>query len=57
MAVREFQYKTNRTNTGCPKNGVLTVHYDVEEITVNDRECKKKLLDLFANLAIFESGT
>jgi hypothetical protein len=22
-------------DTGCPKNGVLTVHYGVEEITVN----------------------
>jgi hypothetical protein len=28
--------------TGCPKNGVLTVHYGVEEITVNDRKMFKK---------------
>jgi hypothetical protein len=40
--------------TGCPKNGVLTMHYGVEEITVNVR---KNLLDLFADLAVFESGT
>jgi hypothetical protein len=28
--------------TGCPKNGVLTMHYGVEEITVNARKIKKK---------------
>jgi hypothetical protein len=28
--------------TGCPKNGVLTVHYGVEEITVNARKMLKK---------------
>jgi hypothetical protein len=28
--------------TGCPKNGVLTVHYGVEEITVNVRKIFKK---------------
>jgi hypothetical protein len=28
--------------TGCPKNGVLTVHYAVEEITVNARKMFKK---------------
>jgi hypothetical protein len=28
--------------TGCPKNGVLTVHYGVEEITVNVRKMLKK---------------
>jgi hypothetical protein len=26
----------------CPKNGVLTVHYGVEEITVNVRQMLKK---------------
>jgi Mg2+ and Co2+ transporter CorA len=26
----------------CPKNGVLTVHYGVEEITVNVRKMLKK---------------
>jgi hypothetical protein len=30
------------SNTGCPKNGVLTVHYGVEEITVNARKMLKK---------------
>jgi hypothetical protein len=29
-------------STGCPKNGVLTVHYGVEEITVNVRKMLKK---------------
>jgi hypothetical protein len=29
-------------STGCPKNGVLTVHYGVEEITVNARKILKK---------------
>jgi Mg2+ and Co2+ transporter CorA len=29
--------------TECPKNGVLTVHYGVEEITVNARKTLKKL--------------
>jgi hypothetical protein len=29
--------------TGCPKNGVLTVHYGVEETTVNVRKMFKKL--------------
>jgi hypothetical protein len=39
--------------TGYPKNGVLTVHYGVEEITVNVRKMLKKiLLDLFADLAV-----
>jgi hypothetical protein len=28
--------------TGCPKNGVLMVHYGVEEITVNARKMLKK---------------
>jgi hypothetical protein len=28
--------------TGCPKNGVLTMHYGVEEITVNVRKMFKK---------------
>jgi hypothetical protein len=30
------------THTGCPKNGVLTVHYRVGEITVNVRKMLKK---------------
>jgi hypothetical protein len=29
-------------DTGCPKNGVLTVHYGVEETTVNVRKMLKK---------------
>jgi hypothetical protein len=34
------------------------VHYGVEEITVNvTKMFKKYLLDLFADLAVFESGT
>jgi hypothetical protein len=34
------------------------VHYGVEEITVNvTKMFKKNLLDLFADLAVFESGT
>jgi hypothetical protein len=28
--------------TGCPKNGVLTMHYGVEEITVNVKKMFKK---------------
>jgi hypothetical protein len=28
--------------TGCPKNVVLTVHYGVEEITINVRKMLKK---------------
>jgi hypothetical protein len=44
--------------TGYPKNGGLTMHYGVEEITVNVRKMFKKiLLDLFVDLAAFESGT
>jgi hypothetical protein len=34
--------KTTFTTTGCPKNGVLTVPYGVEEITVNVRKMLKK---------------
>jgi hypothetical protein len=41
----------------CPKNSVLTVHYGVEEITVNARKMFKKLYWTFADLAVFESGT
>jgi hypothetical protein len=46
-------------HTGCPKNGVLMVHYGVEEITVNARKMLKKFYwtYLFADLAVFESGT
>jgi hypothetical protein len=48
--------KTNYTE--CPKNGVLTVHYGVEEIIVNvQKNVKQILLYLFADLAVFESGT
>jgi hypothetical protein len=36
-----FQQKVP-LDTGCPKNGVLTVHYGVEEITVNVRKMFKK---------------
>jgi hypothetical protein len=32
--------------TGCPKNGVLTVHYGVEEITVNVRKMLKNPIGL-----------
>jgi hypothetical protein len=31
------------STTECPKNGVLTVHYGVEETTVNVRKMFKKL--------------
>jgi hypothetical protein len=43
-------------NRGCTKNGVLTVHHGVEEITVSKRQKndKKILLDLLADLAVFE---
>jgi hypothetical protein len=43
-------------HTGCPKNGVLMVHYGVEEITVNARKMLKKFYwtYLFADLAVFE---
>jgi hypothetical protein len=33
---------SSESNTGCPKNGVLTVHYGVEETTVNVRKMFKK---------------
>jgi hypothetical protein len=39
--LRLFTSVTN-PYTGCPKNGVLTVHYGVEEITVNARKMLKK---------------
>jgi hypothetical protein len=32
--------------TGCTKNGVLTVHYGIEEITVNVRKMLKKWADV-----------
>jgi hypothetical protein len=43
-------------HTGCPKNGVLMVHYGVEEITVNARKMFKKFYwtYLFADLTVFE---
>jgi hypothetical protein len=42
----------------CPENGALPMHCGVEEITINVRKMLKKiLLDLFADLAVFESGT
>jgi hypothetical protein len=34
--------KSTTNYTGCSKNGVLTVHYGVEEITVNVRKMLKK---------------
>jgi hypothetical protein len=46
------------STTECPKNGVLTVHYGVEETTVNVRKMFTKIvLDLFADLAVLESGS
>jgi hypothetical protein len=33
---------SRNVNTGCPKHGVLTVHYGVEETTVNVRKMFKK---------------
>jgi hypothetical protein len=62
LVLKSFSYGTqvmgHPVYTGCPKNGVLTVHYGVEETTVNVRKMFKKiLLDLFADLAVFESGT
>jgi hypothetical protein len=44
--------KLTDAHTGCPKNGVLTVHYGKRQKNV-----KKILLDLFADLAVFESGS
>jgi hypothetical protein len=38
--------KLTDAHTGCPKNGVLTVHYGKRQKNV-----KKILLDLFADLA------
>jgi hypothetical protein len=32
--------------TGCPKNGILTVHYGVEEITINVRKMLKNSIEL-----------
>jgi hypothetical protein len=37
-----FQQKVP-LDTGCPKNGLLTVHYGVEETTVNVRKMLKKV--------------
>jgi hypothetical protein len=34
----------------CPKNGVLTVHYGVEEITVNVRKMLKKFYWTYLHL-------
>jgi hypothetical protein len=30
------------TYTGCPKKGTLTVHYGIEEVTINVRKMLKK---------------
>jgi hypothetical protein len=38
MLFKQFTF----THTGCPKKGVLIVHYGVEEITVNVRKMLKK---------------
>jgi hypothetical protein len=32
--------------TECPKNGVLMVHYGVEEITITSEKCKKNSIGL-----------
>jgi hypothetical protein len=40
--VSQITKELKRQYTGCPKNGVLTVHYGVEEITVNARKMFKK---------------
>jgi hypothetical protein len=37
-----LQTKKLFSYTVCPKNGVLTVHYGVEETTVNVRKMSKK---------------
>jgi hypothetical protein len=37
-----FKIGWNFVNIGCSKNGVLTVHYGVQEITVNVRKMLKK---------------
>jgi hypothetical protein len=45
-------------HTGCPKNGVLTVHYGVEEITVNARKMLKKFYwTYFLSWRSLKSGT
>jgi hypothetical protein len=36
--VSEITKELKRQYTECPKNGVLTVHYGVEEISVNARK-------------------
>jgi hypothetical protein len=43
----------------CPKNGILKVHYGVEEIIKREKNVKRILilLDLFAPLGVFEGGT
>jgi hypothetical protein len=40
--VSSSKVNLNHIYTECPKNGVLTVHYGVEEITVNVRKMLKK---------------
>jgi hypothetical protein len=42
--LTQFQLplKQDVENTGCPKNGVLTVHNGIEEIIVNVRKMLKK---------------
>jgi hypothetical protein len=41
-AFSKKNMKTASSYTECPKNGVLTVHYGVEETTVNVRKMFKK---------------
>jgi hypothetical protein len=47
----KFKNRCVRLIQGCPKNGVLTVHYGVEEINVNVRE----MLKTFYYLPIWRS--
>jgi hypothetical protein len=41
-SFHSVNYYYIKFHTGCPKNGVLTVHYGVEETTVNVRKMFKK---------------
>jgi hypothetical protein len=42
VIIRKNNVTTLYMHRGCSKNGVLTVHYGVEEITVNVRKMFKK---------------
>jgi hypothetical protein len=55
-----YHISGHSVHRGVPKMAyLLTVHYGVEEIIYRKRQknVKKILLDLFADLAVFESGT